>query len=408
MTEEVLLRRLLAVRRQSEHLCEGLVPEDYGLQAAEFTSPLKWHLAHTTWFFETFVLKPYLAGYEPLQPEFERVFNSYYQSLGQPLVRRQRHLQARPTLDEVYEYRAHVDQALEDALQADRLPEDAKTLLLLGTHHEQQHQELMLTDLKYCWSYSPVPPEMPSSGLAQETTPVALDWLEVPQGLVDIGHSGPGFAFDNETPRHTQYLPGCRVASRLVTNAEYLAFIEDGGYRTPALWLSDGWADVQQQAWESPLYWFKRDGQWWEFTLHGLKPLNLNAPVCHVSAYEANAFAAWAGKRLPTEGEWEALAPKPGPHDGPLMGYWHPRGIGAGWYGAVWQWTSSSYQPYPGFKAAAGAVGEYNGKFMCNQMTLRGSSCVTPGGHARRTYRNFFYPGDRWQFTGIRLATDKE
>lgn len=409
MAEEDLTTRLARVRQQTEYLCEGLSADDFTLQAAEFTSPLKWHLAHTTWFFETFILRPYLNNYRSSQPDFERIFNSYYQALGEPLLRNQRHLQARPLLSEIRDYRAHIDQVLTEALQADLLPAKARSLTTLGSHHEQQHQELMLTDLKYCWSFSPLPPSLPGLAPDRATHTPTARWLEGPAGLVDIGHSGGGFAFDNEMPRHKAYLPGASLANRLVTNREYLAFIEEGGYRTPALWLSDGWAEARRQNWQAPLYWLWREGEWWEYTLHGVQPLDLEAPVCHISAYEAHAYANWADARLPTEFEWEALAPEPDvtPEAG-ASEYWHPQPGGDQWYGAVWQWTCSAYQPYPGFKPDGGAVGEYNGKFMCNQLTLRGSSCCTPQNHARRTYRNFFYPGDRWQFTGLRLAHDKE
>ncbi|GGX38009.1 ergothioneine biosynthesis protein EgtB [Saccharospirillum salsuginis] len=408
MQDEAILRRLKGVRQQTLHLCEGLQPEDFGLQAAEFTSPLKWHLAHTTWFFETFVLTPYLNDYRSSHPEFQRIFNSYYQTLGQPLSRAQRHLQARPTLEEVWRYRTDILDTLQNAISMDGLSPEALNLVSLGTHHEQQHQELMLTDLKYCWSFSPLPPGMPQATRSGPIRQEPLEWQPLPEGVWEVGHDGNGFAFDNEGPRHRTYLAGGNLASRPVTNREYLAFMDDGGYETPALWLSDGWTTVQNHGWRSPLYWFLKDDQWWVYTLHGCQPLDPDAPVCHVSAYEAHAYATWCGARLPTEAEWETAAPDPGPDQGPVNGDWHPRPGGDAWYGAVWQWTASAYQPYPGFRPAGGAVGEYNGKFMCNQLTLRGSSCATPAGHTRRTYRNFFYPGDRWQFTGIRLAQDKE
>ena len=374
-------------------------------------SPPKWHLAHTSWFFETFLLKPYYPDYRPFHPRFEYLFNSYYEGVGPRHPRPERGLLSRPTVEEVYAYRALVDRAMLRLLEDDR-PE-VEPLLTLGINHEQQHQELLVTDIKYNFAVNPLGPEYRSSRTQTGRTAPPLEWLRYDGGVREIGHDGSGFAFDNERPRHPVYLGSYRLASRLTTNGEYLRFIEDGGYSRASLWLSDGWRAVQERGWQAPLYWERRDAEWWTFTLAGMRPVDPREPVCHVSYYEADAFARWAGCRLPTEAEWEVAAAGV-PVDGNLLdpARLHPAvappaaGNPAQLYGDVWDWTASPYSAYPGFRPAEGPVGEYNGKFMCNQLVLRGGSCATPPGHIRSTYRNFFPPEARWQFSGIRLAAD--
>jgi ergothioneine biosynthesis protein EgtB len=405
-----------AVRRASERLCEPLAVDDYLLQSMPDASPLKWHLAHTTWFFETFVLAARVPGYRPFRPEFRFLFNSYYEAVGPRWPRPQRGLLSRPTVEEVYQYRAHVDEQMAgflETLTAGATKEIAP-VVMLGIQHEQQHQELMVTDLKHAWAANPLHP------VYRETTPESGEppphgWLAFGPGLAWIGQEGTGFAFDNESPRHRVVLHGFELASRLVTNGQYLAFMADRGYERPELWLSDGWAARQSAGWTAPLYWDETGGRWSVVTLSGLQPLCLEEPVCHISYYEADAFARWAGARLPTEAEWETAAAQVPPaghfQEG---GRFHPcavpapadRGPLTQMYGDVWQWTASPYIGYPGYRPAAGALGEYNGKFMCNQLVLRGASCATPRSHARRTYRNFFPPAARWQFSGVRLAKD--
>lgn len=404
------------VRRQSEALGAPLAPDDYGLQAMAVVSPAKWHLAHTSWFFETFLLNGFLPGYRPFHPRFEQLFNSYYEQLGAPFPRPQRGLLSRPTLGEVLRYRAHVDEAMTALIVTapERHWPDVAARTTLGCHHEEQHQELFLTDIKYNFSVNPLKPayrgDLPVAGPGGDST---LNWIERPAGIRDIGCDDAGFCFDNETPRHRVLTTAYALASRLVTNGEYLAFIEAGGYRRPEYWLADGWLAVREHGWQAPLYWECGDGGWRVFTLSGLRALSEHEPVCHVSYYEADAYARWAGKRLPTEAEWEAVASTV-PLRGNLResGYLHPAPAPgdtrpAQLFGDVWEWTRSAYAPYPGYRPAAGALGEYNGKFMANQLVLRGGSCVTPAEHLRASYRNFFYPADRWQFSGIRLADDR-
>lgn len=429
-----VLAQYLAVRRETELLCEPLAIEDYGIQAMPDVSPPKWHLAHTSWFFETFVLQPYLPGYQVFHPRFGYLFNSYYQTVGSFFPRPQRGLLSRPTVEEVYRYRAHVDAAMAklaavaDASRRDRII----FRTVLGLHHEQQHQELLLTDIKHIFGTNPLLPAY-REDLAQPQsrgeTAAGPRYVPFEGGVVEIGARGGEFCFDNELPRHQTLLRPFALADRLVTNGEFLAFVEDGGYARPELWLSDGWAVQSAMAplesrvghppaepTQGPLYWFRDGDAWYEYRLSGPAPLDLDAPVTHVSYYEADAYARWAGQRLPSEAEWERAAAEQ-----PVAGHFAdrevlhplpPRAPSAGGFplrqlfGDVWEWTASPYMPYPGYRPLPGTLGEYNGKFMSNQLVLRGGSCVTPPGHVRASYRNFFYPGDRWQFTGIRLAHD--
>jgi ergothioneine biosynthesis protein EgtB len=405
-----LSERYQQVRQLSESICCPLATEDYVIQSMPDVSPPKWHLAHTTWFFETFLLAPNLPQYEVFHPKFGYLFNSYYEAVGRRHPRPQRGLLSRPTVEEIYRYRTHVDQAMQSLFSQQDVTLEA--LILLGLHHEQQHQELLLTDIKHILAINPLRPAYRSDIVPIQQKPSASpeQWLDYPGGLHMLGYGGSEFAFDNESPAHQVYLQDYYLASRLVTNAEYLEFMQAGGYSNPDYWLSEGWATVQTEQWQAPLYWEQIDGNWWVMTLSGLRAVDLTEPVCHVSFYEADAFARWAGKRLPTEAEWEAAAaqvPLQGNflaqeqyHPLPAAGVTRPDQL----FGDVWEWTQSAYLPYPGFKPAAGAVGEYNGKFMCNQMVLRGGSCVTPPHHIRSTYRNFFPPSTRWQFSGIRLA----
>lgn len=412
-----LINEYRSVRHASEQMCAPLVTEDYGLQAATETSPPKWHLAHTSWFFETFVLSVFLPGYRPPWPEYTYLFNSYYNGVGEQFPRHQRGALSRPTVEQVYAYRHWVDQQMLTLLSASERTDHARILqrTCLGIHHERQHQELFFTDLKLGFSVNPTNPvyrmrDDPKFRAEEVTAPTT--WLELSGGECAIGHQGEGFCFDNELPVHQVLLRPFLLATRPVTNSEYLAFVTAGGYQQPEWWLADGWAELQQQRWQAPLYWRQKGDEWFEYTLHGLQPLQLEAPVVHVSAYEANAFANWSGCRLPSEAEWEYAA-KDYPVSGQFVeaGIYQPLPVGGdtalqGMFGSVWEWTSSSYSPYPGFLAAEGAIGEYNGKFMCNQLVLRGGSCVSSQTHLRASYRNFFYPRDRWQFSGIRLAKD--
>ena len=393
------------VRAFTESLCEGLAAEDYVVQSMPDVSPTKWHLAHTSWFFENFVLTPHLPRYKPLNPVYHYLFNSYYVQAGERHCRAQRGYLSRPTVREVMAYRAHVDRAMDDLLATDLNPA-ARQLVILGVHHEQQHQELLLTDIKHVFSVNPLRPVYRRSDGTRAQAVEPLRWRRYEEGVRQIGYEGSDFSFDNETPRHRVFIEPFELASRLVTNGEYLEFMEAGGYRRPELWLSAGWDAVRQNAWSEPFYWEKRDGAWQTFTLHGMQAIDEYEPVCHVSYFEADAFARWKGARLPTEFEWE-IAAAGTPISGNFVesGALHPRGSGD-LFGDVWQWTRSPYAPYPGFQPAAGAVGEYNGKWMCNQFVLRGGSCATSITHIRPTYRNFFPPEATWQFMGIRLARD--
>lgn len=408
------VQRFSEVRRLTEDLCSPLSDADASGQSMPDASPAKWHLAHTTWFFETFVLQPSVAGYSLFDGRFGFLFNSYYEQQGPRLARGSRGVLARPSLDQILAYRHHVDRAVSAALES--LPAEAARLVELGCQHEQQHQELLLTDILNFFAQSPLEPAVwTTSSRAQGRSTSALQWIERPAGLVNIGATGDDFFFDCEGPRHPVWITPHAMADRLITNAEWLAFIEDAGYRRHELWLSDGWNWVQANAVQAPLYW-RRVGNAWaaSFGLDGVGPLDPSAPVCHVSYYEADAFARWAGARLPTEFEWEAAASAAHAQQGTLLqvaGPVRPQAAaeGAGlrqMFGDAWEWTGSAYLPYPGFRPAAGAVGEYNGKFMSGQFVLRGGSCATPRGHVRATYRNFFYPHQRWQFTGVRLARD--
>jgi ergothioneine biosynthesis protein EgtB len=402
-----------SVRSLTTSICAPLAVEDYVIQSMADVSPPKWHIAHTTWFFENFMLQPFLPGYRPFHPDYGYLFNSYYETVGSLFPRQQRGLLARPTVEEIYRYREHVDRHLRELLETTPLScrHEVAARLRLGLNHEQQHQELLVTDIKHIFASNPLRPaylempQEPDSGAGG-----APRWREQPAGVYEIGHGESGFAFDNESPRHRVYLDAFGIADRPVTNGEYLQFMESGGYRNAALWLSQGWQTVCERAWQAPLYWERAEGAWWTMTMAGMRPVRAGEPVCHVSYFEADAYARWAGKRLPTEAEWEVAA-----RDEPVRGNFfdrrrlHPApadgpGAPARFFGDVWEWTQSAYSPYPGYRPAAGALGEYNGKFMCGQYVLRGGSCATPAGHVRPTYRNFFYPADRWQFSGIRLA----
>jgi ergothioneine biosynthesis protein EgtB len=408
-----LIERYRTVRARSEALCAPLEVEDYCLQAMENASPPKWHLAHVTWFFEMFILVPYAKGYRMLREEYAHLFNSYYETAGTFFPRPQRGMLSRPTVDEVYRYRCHVDAALLDLLAnpPQQHAADIRQRLQLGLEHEIQHQELLLMDTRYNFSINPLHPAYHQIELPLVAPVAKMGWQEFSAGIVEIGHSGDAFAYDNERPRHKTYVQDFRIATRLVSNAEYLAFIDDGGYERVELWLSDAWRTLKEQSWQAPLYWFKQGSDWMHFDLTGAHALRLDEPVSHLSYYEADAYARWAGKRLPTEAEWEHAAgtqtiagnfldsglyvPRPAQQEGMTQ-----------LYGDLWEWTLSAYLPYPGFKPLPGTLGEYNGKFMCDQMVLRGGCCVTAQDHIRASYRNFFRAADRWMFSGLRLAED--
>jgi ergothioneine biosynthesis protein EgtB len=402
------------VRRQTEDLCLPLSPEDMMVQSCAEASPAKWHLAHTTWFFETFLLREFLPGYREFHADFRWLFNSYYNSVSDQPDKKLRASFSRPPVAAIFQYRQHVQEGIQRLL-ASSPPEEATRRIVLGLHHEQQHQELLAYDIKHALWTNPLRPPYLNEPVVFDAPPLSKpDWIEHQGGMCEIGYAGDGFAFDNESPRHPEYLRPYALASRLVSCGEYLAFIEDGGYRRPELWLSAGWDTVKAEGWKAPLYWRQQDGAWLVYTLYGELPLTklLQTPVCHVSYYEADAFAHWAGKRLPTENEWE-IAAEGLPTTGNFLedGTLHPVALGAGpakgpaqMFGDVWEWTQSAYLGYPGYAAVPGALGEYNGKFMSSQMVLRGGSVVTPASHIRSTYRNFFSPATRWQFSGIRLA----
>jgi len=404
----------LRVREASGRICQPLLIEDYGVQTMPDVSPPKWHLAHVSWFFETFILNEFVDDYRLFHPDYVRLFNSYYEQVGDYHPRPQRGLLSRPTLDEVMAYRAHVDQAMLKLLESGRVDQQAviRERLIIGLNHEQQHQELLLTDIKHILGMNPLRPAYREIALPQRKS-AEHQWVTFSGGMKTLGAGEDGFAFDNERPQYQFWQPPFRIGSRPINNAEYIAFIEDGAYARPGLWLSEGWAAIKQKHFHAPLYWEKRDGQRWHYTLGGMQPVDLHAPVCHVNYFEADAYASWAGKRLPTEAEWEIAAAQQ-PLEGNLRsrGYLQPLAADAPvqglsqMFGDVWEWTRSAYGPYPGYRPAEGALGEYNGKFMCGQYVLRGGSCVTPHDHIRSSYRNFFYPGDQWQFSGFRLAED--
>jgi ergothioneine biosynthesis protein EgtB len=412
--------RYRAVRALTEELCQPLVVEDYVVQSMPDVSPTKWHLAHTSWFFETFLLKPHAVGYREFDSHFGYLFNSYYNTIGDRHCRQNRGQLSRPTVQDVYAYRKHVDENMQVLLSGTdaRLAETLAPLLEIGLHHEQQHQELMLTDIKHVFWVNPMRPAYFPRPMRTPGKVAPASWIRYEAGLREIGHDGPGFAFDNESPRHPQYTGSFELASRLVTNREFKQFVADGGYRKPEFWLSAGWAVVQSEQWHAPLYWIEQDGDWVNHTMSGLRPVADDEPVCHVSLFEADAFARWAGARLPTEAEWEFASTPLEPTRGAFVESreFHPtvaeqnvegsRDRLQQMFGDVWQWTSSAYLAYPGYRPPTGALGEYNGKFMCNQFVLRGGSVATSRTHIRRTYRNFFPPDARWQFSGFRLARD--
>lgn len=423
----ITAQRFAEIRKMTEHIVEPLETEDFVVQSMPDVSPAKWHLAHTTWFFERFVLVDHDASYQVFHPQYDYLFNSYYETIGQPFPRSSRGLLARPGIQEVFAYRKYVEEHLLHLIKHadEKKLQIIEPIIEIGLNHEQQHQELILTDIKYNFSINPLRPvykEQPAGKQPSNATTDSndkLNWQGFAGGLVEIGHSGHGFAFDNEGPRHKVWLDPFRMASRPVTNGEFIQFIEDGGYHEVQYWLSDGWTVVQQEGWQAPLYWEKREGEWHHYTLAGMKKVDPQEPVTHVSYYEAAAYASWAGQRLPTEAEWEhAFADTDGEANENFLesGYYHPAAKGATHpttglsqgFGNVWEWTMSPYAPYPGNKPLEGALGEYNAKFMANQMVLRGGSCVTPKSHIRRTYRNFFQPEKRWQFSGFRLAGDGE
>ena len=421
--EKSLFESFNSVRRQSLELCAPLTAEDMMVQSCAEASPAKWHIAHTTWFFETFILREFLPGYREYHPDFLWLLNSYYNAISDHPEKKLRASFSRPGLEAILGYREHVEAAIERLFQAG-MPTEAQERLVLGLHHEQQHSELLATDIKHAFWTNPLHPAYLEEPLESSASAAAMEWVEYPGGLVEVGHAGRGFAFDNESPRHKQYLEPFQLASRPVTCAEFLDFMNCGGYERPELWLSEGWETVQAQGWRAPLYWHRdAEGDWSIFALRGRMPMNelASTPVCHVSYFEADAFANWAGKRLPTEAEWEVAAADL-PVRGNLLesGRLHPavcensRVDGSSvkqslakphqMFGDVWEWTRSPYVGYPGYRPISGALGEYNGKFMSNQMVLRGGSIVTPQSHIRASYRNFFPSATRWQFSGIRLA----
>ncbi|MEO8145476.1 MAG: ergothioneine biosynthesis protein EgtB [Betaproteobacteria bacterium] len=403
------------VRSATEALTQGLSAEDCTLQSMPDASPVKWHLAHTSWFFETFVLEPYLRGYRPFDPAYRVLFNSYYNAIGEKHPRAERGMLSRPRLDEVLAYRRHVDASMQQLLSGTSVSASIADLIELGQHHEQQHQELILTDLKHLLSRNPLKPAYQKPWPLTPIRARVRGWIFHAEGLSEIGHDGDGFCFDNEMPRHRAWLDAFSIATHPVTHGDFIDFVEDGGYRRPELWLSAGWDAVNALGWQAPAYWERHGGEWRTFTLHGMVPVDPNTPICHVSFYEAEAFARWAKERLPTEAEWEVAA-RNSPREGNFVesGALHPlplrespaNGTPAQIFGDVWEWTRSDYSPYPGLRIAAGAVGEYNGKFMSGQYVLRGGSCGTPASHIRASYRNFFPPDARWQFSGLRLARD--
>jgi len=424
--QEYILTSYKRIRHDSEALCEPLETEDFGIQTMPEVSPPKWHLAHTSWFFETLLLKPFYDGYEEYNPKFAILFNSYYDTLGSYHPRHQRGLLSRPTVAEIYRYRTHIDNAMVRLLSDTKHPrlQEIVSRTVLGLNHEQQHQELLLTDIKHIFALNPLRPTYKHQNAKQKPFSVGkeqskIDWIDFTSGIKSLGFSGDGFSYDNEEPQHKVYLESFQLASRPVTNGEYLEFIIAGGYQQATLWLSDAWKIVNQQQWQAPLYWERINNEWCHMTLSGMQPIDENSPVCHVSFYEAAAYARWSGLehqgvRLPTEAEWEIAATGLNINGNlreseilqPHSAQQRLREPLQQMFGDVWEWTSSAYAAYPGYHAASGPLGEYNGKFMSSQMVLRGGSCVTATDHVRATYRNFFYPHERWQFSGFRLAKD--
>jgi ergothioneine biosynthesis protein EgtB len=417
--KERFIESYQAVRRYTESLCSPLEIEDYVVQSIEDVSPPKWHLAHTTWFFETFILIAQLKKYRLFHPEFHYLFNSYYQTLGNFHPRIKRGVLSRPTVKMIYDYRKYVDQHILNYIQ--NISEidfnELQRLLILGLHHEQQHQELLLMDIKHNFSINPDFHFYPiNNGIQKAENPITMEFTFVEGGVVNIGHPGLDFCFDNESPQHQQLISPYLIATRLVTNAEYEEFVNADGYKKPRYWLSDAWECIQKQGWEAPLYWKKINNKWYEFTLAGMKELDPFTPVSHLSYFEADAYARWCNKRLPSEAEWEnyVITNSFSIRQGNFLenGYYHPLPAASKtpqqFFGDLWEWTASAYLPYPGYKATAGSLGEYNGKFMNNQFVLKGGSCITPQNHIRATYRNFFQPDKRWQFSGIRLASNIE
>lgn len=416
-TRAALLERYKTTRQQTEMLTAPLSAEDQMVQSCPEASPAKWHLAHTTWFFETFLLGPHSKNYRPFHPQFRTLFNSYYNAVSAQPEKAIRNTFSRPSLEEVRDYRRHTDESMVALIDSTRDSDEVLKLVELGINHEQQHQELLVTDVKHAFWTNPLRPVYQAASTQSAASGTALPQKphSYEGGLCEIGADGEGFHFDNETPRHKAYVQPFRFAGRPVTCGEYLAFMEDGGYERVELWLSDGWTQLKTRGWGSPLYWEKSGPEWFQFTCAGMRKINEHEPVCHVSYYEADAFARWAGARLPSEFEWEVVASQAAVEGNFLEnGHFHPVPSRSPEgdnplqiFGDVWEWTASAYLPYPGFKSLPGALGEYNGKFMCNQMVLRGGSCVTPSSHIRASYRNFFTPETRWQFSGIRLADDK-
>ena len=402
--------RYAAVRAATESLAAPLSAEDQTIQSMPEASPTKWHRAHTTWFFETFLLIPHLPGYQPFHEHYGFLFNSYYEALGERHARPLRGLLSRPGVADIAAYRVYVDSAMLRLVQNSDENKIVQALLELGLQHEMQHQELMLTDIKHAFSLNPLAPiyvAAPGHAMANdECAANSPTWLNLTGGVYEIGHNQTTFAFDNERPAHRVLLRDFRISDKPVSNAEYLAFMQDGGYQQAQWWLSDGWTMAQNAHWEAPAYWRREGERWQVYTLYGMQEVQDDEPVCHISFYEAAAYAAWAGKRLPTEFEWESAARAHGIADTRTAINLHPGRLNTGFDQAVWEWTGSAYAPYPGYRANPGALGEYNGKFMVNQMVLRGRSCITPPGHSRVSYRNFFHAAARWQYSGFRLAED--
>tara|TARA_R110000868_G_scaffold259361_6_gene517373 strand:- start:25175 stop:26449 length:1275 start_codon:yes stop_codon:yes gene_type:complete len=412
LSKEQILAQFKKTRSFSHHLVEPLEVEDFVIQPMESASPTKWHLAHTSWFFETFVLGKFQADFESLHPQYAYFFNSYYLQTGVPFTRAKRGLLSRPTVKEVFEYRKYVNEQMEDFIQncSKEVWAEAAFVVEIGNHHEQQHQELILTDLKYLLAQNPLLPVYREQEVTPSKNVAPLEWIAFEERLVEIGNKGNEFTYDNEHPHHRTFVQDFELSDRLITNGEYLEFMEAGGYSTSPFWLDEGWSTVQREEWKAPLYWFKRDDEWMQFTLSGARPVELNEPVTHISYFEADAFARWKGCRLATEQEWEHACGSL-EIEGNFVDddQFHPiaassqKGLKQ-MFGDVWEWTMSSYSPYPNYKPLPGALGEYNGKFMANQYVLRGGSCATTKSHIRKTYRNFFPAMARWQFTGIRLA----